>query len=189
MRKRPVRWIVQKDARYFDKTLPFIGYVQFLFETPLTGGQHLTSLHCDLFWSLPGLHVASKRERDAQKNNAPRPLWRYRAAPARTKRALESSRAQTSEYAQWVAKALAQMQALHPGMKRADLDQLFTMEGGIRGGLTYVYRECPLIKVDFEFKRAPETKYDPEGRVISGLSPDDEIISISKPYLQYAIMD
>ena len=57
------------------------------------------------------------------------------------------------------------------------------------GGLTYVYRECPLVKVDFEFKRAAETKYDRDGRVISGLGPNDEIISISKPYLQYTIAD
>ncbi len=85
-----VRWLVKKDARYFEKTLPFIGYIQVLFETPLEGGRHLKSLQCNLIWSLPGLHRASRRERDAQKNNTSLP-WSYRAAPARTKRAPRQS--------------------------------------------------------------------------------------------------
>ena len=114
-------------------------------------------------------------------------VHRAQADPVQEK-ALNTTR-KTKEYTQWISQVLAQRQTLKPGMKRANLDQLFTQEGGIRGGLTYVYRECPFIKVDFEFKRAAETKYDKQGRVVSGLSPNDEITSISRPYLQYSIYD
>jgi len=74
-----VRWIVKNDPHYFEKTLPFVGYIQFLFESPLHGGEHLKSMHNLVIWTLPGIHTRSKREReyDAKK---PSP-WQYRATP------------------------------------------------------------------------------------------------------------
>ena len=48
-------------------------------------------------------------------------------------KALSTAR-KAKENTQWVGHVLGQMQTLKPGMKRADLNQLFTSEGGIRGG-------------------------------------------------------
>ncbi len=71
------------------------------------------------------------------------------------------------------------------GMTRKNLLKTFEEEGGIstRTQRQYVYRKCPYIKVDI--------KFEPVGNVKDNLteSPDDKIIEISKPYLQYAIMD
>jgi len=56
-----VRWITKRDAHYFEKTLPFIGYIDFLFETSLNSGQHIKSLHCAVIWSYPGLYSGPAR--------------------------------------------------------------------------------------------------------------------------------
>jgi hypothetical protein len=49
---------------------------------------------------------------------------------------------------------LVNIQTIHPGMTGADLNKLFTIEGGFHGGpLThklYQYRQCGFIKVDVE---------------------------------------
>lgn len=75
-----VRWIVKNDPHYFEKTIPFVGYIQFLFESSLLGGQHIKSMHNLVIWTLPGLHMASQRElqQDPKKPVLP---WQYRAQP------------------------------------------------------------------------------------------------------------
>jgi|SRR5271155_849850 len=75
--------------------------------------------------------------------------------------------------------------AIKPGMTRGDLLTIFTDEGGIftRAHRTYVYRPCVYIKVDVDF--APVTNPDAWLTEMSG----DKILKISKPYLQYRIMD
>ena len=61
-----------------------------------------------------------------------------------------NSEAQT----EWIAKSLREMKTIKVGMVRADLLKVFVTEGGISTPLnrTYVYRECPYIKVDVEFE-------------------------------------
>ena len=51
-----------------------------------------------------------------------------------------------SANAQWVEKVLEQMKRIKPGMRRADLLEIFTTEGGLSTGLqrTYVSREPAL---------------------------------------------
>jgi len=75
--------------------------------------------------------------------------------------------------------------AIKPGMTRGDLLTVFTEEGGIstRVHRTYVYRSCPYIKVDVDF--APVTNPNDWLTEMS----DDKILKISRPYLQYRIMD
>jgi hypothetical protein len=53
------------------------------------------------------------------------------------------------------------MKSIKPGMTRADLQKVFTTEGGIsmRVQRTYVYRNCPYCKVDVEFEA--EVAYAP----------------------------
>jgi hypothetical protein len=64
------------------------------------------------------------------------------------------STALMQERTKWIAKALRQIGKIKPGMRRKDLLKTFTTEGGIsiRTQQTYVYVECPYIKVDVHFK-------------------------------------
>jgi hypothetical protein len=76
-------------------------------------------------------------------------------------------------------------------MTRAELMKVFTTEGGLSGGLsrTYVYRECLYFKVDVEFKPVGEPALDRGGRVALTEAEDDVIMKISKPYLDWLIID
>jgi hypothetical protein len=71
-------------------------------------------------------------------------------------------------------------------MTRADLLKMFTTEGGLSTGLrrTYVYRECPYIKVDVEFEPVGRPAKDGDGRVTLIEGNDGVIKKISKPYLE-----
>jgi hypothetical protein len=80
---------------------------------------------------------------------------------------------------------LSAVEAIKPGMTRADLLTVFTEEGGLstRTQRTYVYRLCPYVKVDVEF--TPIT--NPHDH-LTELS-NDKILKISRPYLEYSIAD
>jgi hypothetical protein len=86
---------------------------------------------------------------------------------------------------QWVLTSLKRMESVKAGMTRADLSKVFEVEGGIssRQRRTYAYRECPYFKVDVTFQAV--------GVVEEGVneSPGDEILEISKPYVDYQILD
>lgn len=89
------------------------------------------------------------------------------------------------EHAKWIASVMDSMQTIKPGMTREDLLKVFTTEGGLSFRLrrTYVYKECPYIKVTVEF----EAVENPE----DGLTerPGDKIVKISVPFLQYSVTD
>ena len=55
-----------------------------------------------------------------------------------------------------IAKVLRQIGKVKPGMRRQDLLTVFALEGGLstRFLRTYVYSECPYIKVNVRFKAA-----------------------------------
>ncbi len=92
----------------------------------------------------------------------------------------------TRERMKWIAKALRQIGRIKPGMRRKNLVTTFTTEGGtsFRTQQTYVYIECPYIKVDVHFKAVG-------GRDDGGANghPNDVIESISQPYLAWSVMD
>ncbi len=94
----------------------------------------------------------------------------------------------SEEQTKWTAKSLREMKTIKVGMIRADLLKVFVTEGGISTPLnrTYIYRECPYIKVDVEFE--PLGSRDVEGRVTSETN-EDVIKKISKPYLEWSVMD
>ncbi len=89
------------------------------------------------------------------------------------------------EHTQWIASVLRWTYDIKPGMNQKDLLRVYTTEGGIstRTHRTYVLKGCPGIKVDVEFV--------PVGNVQDGLmeSPNDQILKISKPYLDFSHMD
>lgn len=52
-----VKQIVADDPKFFEKELPFAGYVQFLFETSISGGLRLKSFKADVGWAVGGMHA------------------------------------------------------------------------------------------------------------------------------------
>ena len=91
----------------------------------------------------------------------------------------------------WVGEVLTRMQTIKPGMTRKTLLSVFTTEGGLSTGLrrTYVSRDCPYFKVDVEFHAVGRPDRDESGRVTQVEGDEDIIVSVSKPYLQFSIMD
>jgi len=92
---------------------------------------------------------------------------------------------------EWIAASLKEMETIKVGMTRADLLKVFTTEGGLSTGLqrTYVYRDCPYIKVDVEFEPVGRPARDLNGRVTLEEDRRDKITKISRPYLEWSIMD
>ncbi len=88
-------------------------------------------------------------------------------------------------HSEWVARSLNAIETIKVGMTRADLLKVFTVEGGLstRTSRTFVFRECPYIKVDVGF--------EPVGALQDKLQEhnEDRIIRISKPYLEKMVID
>jgi hypothetical protein len=80
---------------------------------------------------------------------------------------------------------LTECQKIKPGMTRAELYKVFTTEGGLSTAhdRTFVYRGCSYIKVDVEF-----TLSDPRQTAVEE-RPTDTINKISKPYLDWVVID
>ena len=57
------------------------------------------------------------------------------------------------EHLTWVDQSLRRMESIKPGMTRADLLNLFTTEGGLQTGRTFVYRDCPYSRSRFSSNR------------------------------------
>jgi hypothetical protein len=91
----------------------------------------------------------------------------------------------------WVGDALLEIETIKVGMNRGQLLVLFNTEGGLFTGLrsTYVYRRCPLIKVDVEFEAVGRPSRDAEGRATVVQSEQDIITKISRPYLASQVID
>jgi hypothetical protein len=85
---------------------------------------------------------------------------------------------------------LKDVSSVQAGMSRAELLRVFTTEGGLstRDEQRYVYRRCPLIKVMVTFRR-PADADDDWGGAPEEERAGDIIQSISKPFLEYPIMD
>jgi len=96
-----------------------------------------------------------------------------------------------ADHLAWVTEALKRMQTIAPGMTRNDLMRVFTTEGGLSTPFqrTFVSRDCPYFKVDATFRRASQ-RHPEEGRerLLSEYG-DDVIATVSRPFLQFSIMD
>jgi hypothetical protein len=73
---------------------------------------------------------------------------------------------------------------LKPGMTRKDVLRNFMTEGGLsqRSWNHFVYRGCPYIKIDVTFAIPPGADQSAEDAA-------DKIATVSRPYLQYSIVD
>src|SRR5215469_13059542 len=83
------------------------------------------------------------------------------------------------EHTVWITGVLNATQTIKVGMTRSDLMKVFTTEGGVStiSQRTYVYRQCPYIKVDVKF-----VSRDRE-------LPTDKIVEVSRPYLAWSVAD
>ena len=80
---------------------------------------------------------------------------------------------------QWLSKSLDSIHTIKVGMTRRELLTLFREDGGLQFiPIRYVYKGCPVIKVDVTF-----TEND------TGDLMNDRIKSISKPYLESPFFD
>jgi hypothetical protein len=84
-----------------------------------------------------------------------------------------------------ISAVLTECQKIKPGMTRAELLKVFTTQGGLSTPKhrTFVYRGCPYIKVDVDFTLSELKQYELEER------PADTINKISKPYLEWSVID
>jgi hypothetical protein len=91
----------------------------------------------------------------------------------------------------WVVQVLKSMSGITSGMARADLLKVFTTEGGLSTGLqrTFVSLQCPYFKVDVTFRAVGRPEKDQDDRVTLAEDPRDEIVSMSRPYLAFSVMD
>ena len=85
-------------------------------------------------------------------------------------------------HTQWIQHVLQNTSNIKPGMTRKSLSHSFEEDGGMqsRSQARYVYKHCRYIKIEVEFSFVNE-----------GLnqSPDDKIIKVSRPYLEYPFFD
>ena len=85
------------------------------------------------------------------------------------------------EHTKWIDNPMRSMQTIKIGMTRSELLTVFTTEGGLSttSQRTYVYQQCPYIKVDVKFAAAiPDEEL-----------PTDKIVQISRPYLAWSVAD
>lgn len=73
-----VRWILERDPGFFAKHLPFIGYVEFLWEGELRGGQRIRSFKADVSYGMGGLGGMPPGDDAAVYKNRDGP-WRFEA--------------------------------------------------------------------------------------------------------------
>ena len=71
-----VKSIVAREPKYFEKSTPFIGYVQFLYETSLHGGDSIKGVQANLEWSVSGLTTLGKTRQPRHNHTTP---WRFKA--------------------------------------------------------------------------------------------------------------
>lgn len=72
-----VKWILKKDPLFFERSLPFVGYVEFLFEASFYGSQRITSFKSSVSYGIGGM--ASVPKDPKSKRNQDISPWRFQA--------------------------------------------------------------------------------------------------------------
>jgi len=71
-----VRWILQSDPDFFERHIPFIGYIEFLYEGSFHGGQRITSFRAEVTYGMSGLHYAPEDDDYGDRDSRP---WSFTA--------------------------------------------------------------------------------------------------------------
>jgi hypothetical protein len=92
------------------------------------------------------------------------------------------------EHTESIDRVMRSIATIKPGMTRKELFSVFTEEGGLstRTRRRYVYKHCPYIEVEVEF--SPVNKIG-TGQGATPEDPDDKVVKISRPFLEYSVMD
>jgi hypothetical protein len=72
-----VKWILEQDPQFFSKSIPFAGYLQFLYELSQPAGQRITKFSATASFGLSGLHQPPK-DANVYKERLNIP-WRFKA--------------------------------------------------------------------------------------------------------------
>jgi hypothetical protein len=75
---------------------------------------------------------------------------------------------------------------LKEGSIRSEVERDFVLDGGLQFGrrtARYMFKKCHFIKITVEYSLEEKA-----GNWIDG-SPNDRVVSVSKPYLEYPFMD
>ena len=73
-----VRWILKQQPNFFSKNIPFIGYVEFLFESNFYGGQRIKSFEAEISYCIRGRYIPPKNTGiDNERSAIP---WRFKAS-------------------------------------------------------------------------------------------------------------
>ena len=72
-----VQWILREDPKFFSKSIPFVGYVQFLHEISLPANQRITECRVKAGFVVSGTHQPPKDE-NVYKGRDDIP-WRFKA--------------------------------------------------------------------------------------------------------------
>ena len=82
-----------------------------------------------------------------------------------------------------ISDVLTECKKITAGTTRAELLKVFTTEGGLSTAThrTFVHRRCPYIKVDVDFTLSDAKQRDER--------PSDSVSKVSKPYLEWSIID
>ena len=73
-----------------------------------------------------------------------------------------------AEHTAWIVDVLNATQTIKIGMTRSDQMKVFTTEGGLSptSRRTYVYRQCPYVKVDVRFAASSRDQELPIDKII-----------------------
>jgi hypothetical protein len=114
----------------------------------------------------------TQRDIDALQQNISRLTIAWKPAQEKT----------DTQFNRRIAEVIQTVSSIKPGMKRAALMPYFTTEGGfyVPRERVYVLKLCRFIKVDVEFAVIENAPPD---------NPEDVITKISRPYLQFSVMD
>jgi HEAT repeat protein len=87
----------------------------------------------------------------------------------------------------WVASCLKDFAAIKPGMTRREIESRFRKDGGVHSLCSprFAHPTCAFFKIDVEF----DCKKDAADQNRAIPSPDDPVIRVSKPYLEWPSID
>ena len=66
-----VMWILKNDPAFFEKRIPFIGYIEFLYEGSFHGGQRITSFRAEIIYGMSGLHYPPENDDYGDRDSRP----------------------------------------------------------------------------------------------------------------------
>lgn len=73
-----VYWILEQDPHFFEKHIPFLGHLQFLYETDAEGAEEIERIEIHVITQYPGYILIPTDKKIQAKYKGP---WRYTATP------------------------------------------------------------------------------------------------------------